>query len=158
MSKLAASTTQTTSPFGPRTTSPKVPNWIGYHQLSHLTPCSMTNRPQQMTLQVSDFTKLCSLFAKHCLSLSIGRQPSFLVCYTGINHTVQSYTAAEVFDNKENSSSTEARKPCGFCKACKPCLASDIKRQNGKRPLQCQRPQAIGPASKTAKFSVAEAM
>jgi len=39
----------------------------------------MTNQPQQITLQVSDFTKLRSLVAKPFLSLSIGRQLSFLL-------------------------------------------------------------------------------
>ncbi|DBB00891.1 TPA: hypothetical protein ACH3X1_000809 [Trebouxia sp. C0004] len=48
---------------------------------------------------------------------------------------------------------TNDRQPCGFWKACKPCLAADIKRQNSKRPLPCQRPTAIELASKSIKDS-----
>ena len=161
MSKLVAFATATTSLFGLRTTFPKVPNWTGHHQLSHPTPCpmtcrTMTNQPQHMTLQASDLTSLCNLFAKHCLFPLATEFSLVAIGYTGTSHTVQSYTAASLFDNKKRSSLTEACKPCGFCKACNPCLAADIKRQNSKRPLPCQRPQAVGPASKTAKSTAAD--
>ncbi len=86
-----------------------------------------------MTLQVSDFTKLCIHFAKHCLSLSIGRLlflALVIAGYTGINHTVQSYTAASDFDNKENSSSMlNVSVPYGFYTAASHAVASTVATQ-----------------------------
>lgn len=108
------------SGFGPRTTFQKVPNWTGHHQLSHLTLSPKTYQPQHVKLQVSDFTKLCSLFAKHCLFLSIGRQLSFLLSLQATQAPITHYSHIQQLQSLTTTKTAAQQKPASHVGFARP--------------------------------------